>query len=585
MIHYAPDRWERGRPRPPSMAPMKTKAALIVTLSFFVMSTDFTTHADKPALAADLIVFNAKVHTMDRNQPTAEALAILGNRIVAVGSSKEIEKLAGANTKRIDAQGQLVLPGFNDAHTHFMSGGFQLSSVDLRSANTQQEFAERIRDFAAQLPQGRWVTGGDWDHERWPDATLPTKDLIDSYTPNTPVFVNRLDGHMALANSLALKLAGVTRETKDPDGGVIVRDPKTGEPTGILKDAAQSFVWRVIPAASFEEKLNAARAASNHAASLGVTSVQDMSAGADVGVYQTLLDRGELKTRIYAVWPLPSWDRLARTGIRAHYGNAMLRTGGLKGFADGSLGSTTALFFEPYLDAPNTSGIPSDEMFPAGAMLERVRGADKAGLQVIIHAIGDRANDNILSIYEQVEKENGGRDRRFRIEHAQHLRAQDIPRFGRDKVIASMQPYHAIDDGRWAEKRIGKERAKTTYAFRSLLDSGATLAFGTDWTVAPLNPLLSIYAAVTRRTLDGKHPNGWVPEQKITVEEAVRAYTVGSAYAEFQENEKGTIAAGKLADIVILSGDIFQIDPIEIEKVKVVLTIMDGREVYEAVPR
>ena len=379
-----------------------------------------------------------------------------------------------------------------------------------------------------------------------------------------------------------MKLAGVTRETKDPPGGVVVRDSKTGEPTGILKDAAQSFVWKVIPAASFEEKLAAARAATNHAASLGVTSVQDMSAGADVGVYQTLLDRGELKTRVYAVWPLPGWDRLARTGVRAHFGSAMLRTGGLKGFADGSLGSTTALFFEPYLDAPNTSGIPSDEMFPEGAMLERVRGADRAGLQVIIHAIGDRANDNILSIYERVEKENGDRDRRFRIEHAQHLRPQDITRFARDKVIASMQPYHAIDDGRWAEKRIGPERAKTTYAFRSLLDSGATLAFGTDWTVAPLDPMLSIYAAVTRRTLDGKNPKGWIPEQKISLEEAIRAYTVGSAYAEFQENEKGTIAPGKLADLVILTQDIFKIDPKEIEKVKVAMTIMDGRVVYVA---
>src|SRR5262249_32379076 len=231
----------------------------------------------------------------------------------------------------------------------------------------------------------------------------------------------------------------------------------------------------------------------------------------------TLLDHGELKTRINAVWPLPRWQELARTGVRAHFGGAMLRTGGLKGFADGSLGSTTALFFKPYLDAPNTSGIPSDEMFPEGAMLERVSGADRAGLQVIIHAIGDRANNNILSIYEQVEKEDGDRDRRFRIEHAQHLRPQDIPRFARDNVIASMQPYHAIDDGRWAEKRIGHERAKTTYAFRSLLDAGATLAFGTDWTVAPLNPLLTIYAAVTRRTLDAKNPQGWIPEQKISV--------------------------------------------------------------------
>jgi predicted amidohydrolase YtcJ len=559
---------------------MNIKLPLITTITFFVMST-ITTHADKPPFAADLIIINARVRTMDKVQPVAEAVAVLGNRIIAVGSTDEVRKLSAKNTRVIDANGQLVLPGFNDAHVHFMSGGFQLSSVDLRDTTTPQEFAERIRAFAEKLPKGRWIKGGDWDHERWPEAKLPTKELIDRYTPGIPVFVNRLDGHMALANSLALKIAGVTRDTKDPDGGVIVRDPQTGEPTGILKDAAQDFVWKVIPAPSFDEKLAAARAATNHAASLGVTSVQDMSAGADVGTYQALLDRGDLKNRIYAVWPLPGWDRPAHTGVRAHFGSAMLRTGGLKGFADGSLGSTTALFFDPYLDAPSTSGIPSGEMFPEGAMLERVRGADRAGLQVIIHAIGDRANDKILSMYEQVEKEDGDRDRRFRIEHAQHLRARDIPRFARDKVIASMQPYHAIDDGRWAEKRIGPERAKTTYAFRSLLDAGATLAFGTDWTVAPLDPMLTIYAAVTRRTLDGKHPQGWIPEQKITVEEAVRAYTVGSAYAEFQEKEKGTITPGKLADLVMLSSDIFTINPNEIEKVKVLMTIMNGRVVYE----
>lgn len=564
---------------------MKPKIPFFLFLvSFLLMTTNSSTNADQPPLPVDLIVINAKVHTMNQRQPTAEAVALYGNKIAAIGSTKEIKKLAGANTRVVDAQGRVVLPGFNDAHVHFMSGGFQLSSVDLRDANTPPEFAERIRDFAGKLP-GRWITGGDWDHERWPDAKLPTKELIDQHTPNTPVFVNRLDGHMALANSLALKLAGVTRQTLDPPGGVIVRDPKTGEPTGILKDAAQSSVWRVIPPSSFDEKLAAARAATNHAASLGVTSVQDMSAGADVSVYQTLLERGELKTRIYAVWPLPRWERLAQTGVRAHFGSAMLRTGGLKGFADGSLGSTTALFFIPYRDAPDTSGIPSDEMFPDGTMLERARGADRAGLQLLIHAIGDRANDLILSICEQVEKENGARDRRFRIEHAQHLRPADIPRFARDKVIASMQPYHAIDDGRWAEKRIGRDRATTTYAFRSLLDSGAMLAFGTDWTVAPLDPMMTIYAAVTRRTLDGKNSNGWISEQKISVAEAVRAYTVSSAYAEFQENEKGTIAPGKLADLVILSRDIFQIDPKEIEKVKVVMTIMDGRVVYEARPR
>jgi len=562
-----------------NLAPMKT-TLLLIPLVAFAASLMKLPNPDKPAFVADTIIINAVVHTMDPAQPTAEAVAIYANRIVAVGSTKDIRKLAGPNTRTIDANGRLLLPGFNDAHTHFLSGGFQLSSVDLRDANSPQEFAARIKAFAEKVPKGRWITGGDWDHERWPDAKLPTKELIDSFTPETPVFVNRLDGHMALANSLALKLAGVTRQTQDPPGGVIVRD-KSGEPTGVLKDAAQSFVWNVVSPSTFEEKLDAARAATNYAAKLGVTSIQDMSAGNDVGVYQTLLDHGELKTRIYAVSPLPSWERLAQTGVRAHFGSEMLRVGGLKGFADGSLGSTTALFYEPYRDDPSTSGIAGDEMYPEGVMLKRVSEADRVGLQIMIHAIGDRANDMILSIYEQVQRENGKRDRRFRIEHAQHLRAQDIPRFARDGVIASMQPYHAIDDGRWAEKRIGKERIKTTYAFRSLLDSGTKLAFGTDWTVAPLNPMLTIYAAVTRRTLDGKNPNGWVPEQKISVEETVRAYTLGSAYAEFQENVKGSITVGKLADLVLLSRDIFKIDPEEIENVKVVMTMLDGRVVFE----
>jgi predicted amidohydrolase YtcJ len=546
-------------------------------LLFFVLFTTFVGKVEAQMVAADLVIINAHVRTMDEGRPEAEAVAVIGNRIVAVGSTAEIKRLVGPNTRVVDAGGRLVLPGFNDAHVHFISGGFQLANIDLRNAATPQEFAERIRRFSEKLPKGRWITGGDWDHERWPGAPLPTKELIDPFTPDRPVFVNRLDGHMALANSYVLKLAGITRATPDPPGGQIVRDPRTGEPTGILKDAAMGLVYRVMPEPSFEEKLEAARRATDYAASLGVTSVQDMSAGADVGVYQTLLERGELKTRIYAVSPLPQWERLKAVGVRAAFGSPMLRIGGLKGFADGSLGSTTALFFEPYNDAPNTRGLATDEM---PHMLERVRGADRAGLQVMIHAIGDRANHEILSIYEQVARENGERDRRFRIEHAQHLRAQDIPRFGRDHVVASMQPYHAIDDGRWAEKRIGPERIKTSYAFRSLIDSGAVLAFGSDWTVAPLNPLLGIYAAVTRRTLDGKNPNGWVPEQKISVEEAVRAYTVGSAYAEFAEKEKGRIAPGMLADMVLLSEDIFRIDPVEIEKTRVLLTIVDGRIVY-----
>jgi len=563
---------------------MKTNAFVSALVTLCLIVSSFCALAGDRLVTADLIIINAHVHTMNVDQPAAEAVAVYGNRIAAVGSTEEVRKLAGARTRVVDAGGRLILPGFNDSHVHFLSGGFQLSSVDLRDARSPQEFAERIRSFAQKTTRGRWITGGDWDHERWPNAPLPTKELIDAFTPDTPVFVNRLDGHMSLANTLALKLAGVTRETKDPPGGLIVRDPKTGEPTGILKDAAMGFVYKVIPESSAAEKLAAARAATDHAARLGVTSVQDMSAGNDVGIYQMLLAQGQLKTRIYAVSPLPAWERLARTGLHAPFGDDLLRIGGLKGFADGSLGSTTAYLFDAYNDAPATRGLPADEMFPEGAMLERVRDADRAGLQVMIHAIGDRANDSILSIYEQVIKDNPLRDRRFRIEHAQHLRAQDIKRFGSDRVVASMQPYHAIDDGRWAEKRIGHERARTTYAFRTLLDTGAVLAFGTDWNVAPLDPMQGLYAAVTRRTLDGRNPNGWIPEQKISIEEAVRAYTVGSAYAEFTENEKGSLAPGKLADIVMLSKDIFSIDPTEIEKTRVLLTIMNGRVVYEAPP-
>ena len=533
-------------------------------------------------VAADLIVVNAKVRTMDASRPTAEAVAIVGNRITHVGTTAEVKQMAGQGTRVIDAGGRLVLPGFDDAHVHFLSGGFHLSGIDLRTATTPEEFGRRLGEFANKLPKGRWITGGEWDHELWVGAPLPTKQMIDAVTPDTPVLVSRLDGHMALANSVALKLGGVSAETKDPPGGTIVRDPKTGEATGILKDAAMGLVSQKIPEASRAEKLEAAKAATDHAASLGVTSVQDMSAGEDVGVYQELSQRGELKTRIYAVSPLPARERLAKTGVRAAFGEAMLRIGGLKGFSDGSLGSSTAWFFDPYEGSSENVGLPADEMFPEGAMLERVREADRAGLQVMVHAIGDRANDAMLSIFEQVSRGNGERDRRFRIEHAQHLRLGDIPRFARSRVIASMQPYHAADDGRWAEKRIGRKRLRGTYAFRSLLDAGVILAFGSDWTVAPLDPLQGIAAAVTRQTLDGKNPGGWIPGQKISVEEAVRAYTVGSAYAEFAEKVKGTIAAGKLADLVILSDDIFEIPAERIARAKVLWTIMDGRVVWLA---
>jgi len=557
---------------------MKDRRAVVAI--FFAMMTA-NVPSQPPPLAADLIIINASVHTMNESQPTAGALALLGNRIAAVGSTPQVRAMASVRTRVIDAGGKVVLPGFNDAHVHFLIGGFSRSNVDLRDATSPGELAGRIADYARRLPKNRWILGGDWDHEKWVGAPLPTRQEVDVVTPDHPVWVNRLDGHMALANSLALKLAGVTKETKDPPGGLIVRDPKTGEPTGVLKDAAEELVDRVVPEKTFEEKYVAARAATEHAAQLGVTSLTDMSAGEDVGLYQYLLERGELKTRIYAARSIVSWEVLAKTGVRAAFGSDLLRIGCLKGFADGSLGSSTALFFEPYTDTPSTRGLLFDQMLPEGIMLKRVEDADAAGLQIIIHAIGDEANLRILDIYEQAAQKNGPRDRRFRIEHAQHLRPSEIPRFGRQKVIASMQPYHAADDGRWCDKRLGVDRAKGSYAFRSLLDMGAVLAFGSDWTVAPLNPLEGLKAAVTRQTLDGKHPNGWLPEQKITLDEAVRAYTVGSAYAEFAEKIKGTLTVGKLADFVMLDRDIYSIPPAELDQARVVLTVMDGRIVYE----
>lgn len=555
------------------------KAGIITLAALFVMPT-LSSNAQGNSLAPDLLIVNGSVHTMDSNRPTAEAVAILGNRIVALGSSADIRSVAGPNTRIIDAHGNTVIPGFNDAHVHFLEGGFSLASVDLRDAKSPEEMARRLDEFAKKTPKGRWILGGQWDHEKWPGAPLPTRQMIDAATPDNPVFVNRLDGHMALANSLALKLARVTRETKDPAGGLVVRDA-AGEPTGVLKDAAESLVEKAIPPKSFEEKRIAAQAATDHAAQLGVTSVTDMSAGEDVGLYQYMAEHGELKTRIYAIRSIVSWEALAKTGVRAAFGSDLLRIGGLKGFADGSLGSTTAFFFEPYNDSPNTRGLLFDQMLPEGIMLKRVEGADQAGLQVMIHAIGDEANLRILDIYKEAVKKDGPRDRRFRIEHAQHLRASEIPRFGAQQVVASMQPYHQADDGRWCEKRIGKERSKGTYAFRTLLDTGAKLAFGSDWPVATLNPLESIKAAVTRQTLDGKHPEGWFPEQKITLDEAIHAFTVGSAYAEFADGVKGTLAVGKLADAVVLDRDIYKIPPAEIEHARVVLTLMDGRVFYE----
>ena len=553
-------------------------------LATLAMASAVTLACSRPArLAADLVITRANIWTGNSLQPDATAVAIIGDRIVDVGGADDIERWRGANTTVIDAEGRRLVPGFNDAHVHFVDGGRQLDNVDLRDAGTQAEFARRIGVRAKAKP-GEWILGGDWDDQRWTPAQLPTRQLIDDATNGTPVFVIRYDGHMGLANSAALGRAGITAQTPDPPGGAVVRDAR-GVPTGVFKDAAMDYITRVIPKMTPEQRLRAVKRALAHAASLGVTSVQDMNpAYDDISMYADMAHRGELTARIYAAPMETGWYDQAKLGIHRSFGSPWLRLGAVKGYADGSLGSTTAYFFQPYADAPETRGLLSDEMQDVGKMRTRLMAADHARLQLCMHAIGDAGISQMLDLFDAIVRGNGERDRRFRIEHAQHIAPKDFDRFAKLKVIASVQPYHAIDDGRWAERRIGAERIRTTYAFRTLLDKGVRLAMGTDWSVAPLNPLLTLHAATTRATLDGKHPDGWVPEEKITIREAVAAYTSGSAFAEFQEREKGTIARGKLADLVILSDDVFSIPPARIKDVSVLTTIAGGKVVHQRNP-
>ncbi len=548
-------------------------------LAAFVMT------AAEPPIAADLVLLGGKVWTGDAAKPEAEAVAVWRDRILKVGTDAEVRPLVGPGTKVIDLRGRRAVPGFYDSHVHFLGGGEQLSRVELKDAADEAEFGRRLKEYAANTPRDRWILGGNWDHDRTFGGKLPTAAVVDKYVPDRPVFIHRYDGHMALANTAALKLAGVTAETKDPDGGVVYRLADGRTPSGVLKDNAMSLVGRHIPEPGDAEIADAVRAALKAAAEVGVTSIQDMDGSGPetrrklFRTLQRLARAGELTCRIDLRWPIALQSEVSKPGVLANFGNPFVRVGGVKGFMDGSLGSSTAKMYAPYEGEPTNTGVFVTRPESMRAM---IRTADAAGLSVAVHAIGDEANAVLLDLFEAAAKANGTKDSRFRVEHAQHLRPQDIPRFKQLGVIASMQPYHAIDDGRWAEGRIGKERCRSSYAFRSLLDAGAVLAFGSDWPVAPLDPLPGIDAAVNRRTLDGKHPGGWFPEQRITVEEAVKAYCWGSAYAGFQEHEKGTLAAGKLADIAVLGRDIFA--PKERDRIgatKVELTIVGGKVVFE----
>lgn len=538
----------------------------------------------EPAVAADLVVHNGKVWTGDAAKPDAQAVAVWRDRIIKVGTDAEVLALAGANTKRIDLKGARLVPGFYDSHLHFLGGGRSVSAVYLKDAADEAEFGKRLKAFDETTSRGRWMLGGLWDHEKTFAGKLPTAALLDKYVKDRPVFIRRYDGHMGVANSAALKLAGITKDTKDPPGGVLERDA-TGAPAGVLKDNAMSLVDRLVPEPDEDEIREAVRAALKAASEVGVTSVQDLDGSAPetrrklFRIYQQLARDGKLTCRLDLRWPIAAYRELANAGVNADFGSDFVRIGGLKGYMDGSLGSSTAKMFDPYVSDAKTTGVFVTE---PGDMRSLVRAADAAGLNVCVHAIGDRANAELLDIFEVVAKQNGARDRRFRVEHAQHLRPDDYPRFKQLGVIASMQPFHVADDGRWAEGRIGAKRCASSYAYRSLLDAGAVLAFGSDWPVAPLDPLVGIDAAVNRRTLDGKHPKGWFPAERITVAEAVRAYTHGSAFAAFQEADRGTIAAGKLADFVLLSRDIF--DATERDKIadtKVLLTVVGGKVAFE----
>lgn len=562
------------------LTPLRTCALLMLLSACTPELPPARDAADAAAVGvpvADLIIRDARIWTGDPAEPWADILAVRGDRILAVGAAAADPALTGPQTEIIEADRGMVVPGFIDTHVHFLTGGFALSSVQLRDAATPEVFTSRIGAYAATLAPGEWIQNGDWDHENW-GGRLPTRDWIDGVTGDNPVMINRLDGHMVLANSLALKLAGINADTADVAGGEIVRDAD-GNPTGVLKDNAMGLVEKVVPAPTEAQLDRALASASAHVAAQGVTTVHDMADARSLATYRRSRQTGGLGTRIYSVRPLSEWPSLVDDIATNGRGDNWLQTGGLKGFMDGSLGSHTAAFFEPFTDAPGDRGFFINE--PAD-MAAWIRDADRAGLHVMVHAIGDRAISTLLDIYADTITSNGPRDRRFRIEHAQHIHPDDISRFAELDVIASMQPYHAIDDGRWADRVIGAERARTTYAFRSLLEGGARVAFGSDWFVAPPVPLLGIYAAVTRRTLDEANPDGWVPEQRISVEQALAAYTRDAAYASFDEGNRGMLKAGMLADLVWLDRDLTRIPPAEIRDTKVLRTVIGGVTVFAA---
>jgi predicted amidohydrolase YtcJ len=528
----------------------------------------------------DLLLLNGNIYTGDPAHPRAEAVAVKGDRIAAVGTSADLRAYRGPRTQVVDLVGSFAMPGFNDAHVHLASAGQGKLAVQLEGAASIEEFQQRIRNRLADFKPGEWITGRGWDHTLWPTRKFPSRQDLDAVSTEHPMFFGRVDGHIAVVNSLALRLAGITRDTKDPPGSSLERDAD-GEPTGILKEgAAQSLVNREIPPLSAGQRRHGIELALEEVARRGVTSLQDNSSVEDFFVYQQLRAEGKLTARI-TEW-LPFEAPLSQLEAMRSPGGAsdlMLHTGVLKGFVDGALGARTAALLAPYADDLSTSGIliiPGDQL--AQMVIER----DKAGFQIALHAIGDRANRLALDAFAAARAANGSRDSRHRIEHAQVLALEDIPRFAQFGVIASMQPRHETTDMRWAEARLGPARSRGAYAWNSLRKHNARLAFGTDYPVEPVNPMLGLYACVTRALPDGGP--AWMPQESITAEECIAAYTQGSAYAEFAEKDKGRIVTGQLADMIVLSADPTRVTPADVLKIEVRKTFLGGRQVYPPVP-
>ncbi len=527
---------------------------------------------------ADLLLANATFYTLDAAQPRPEALAIAGGRIAAAGSRAEMRALLAPGGREVDLGGGVVLPGFIDAHLHLLSYGQTLREIDLVAIPSVEAALERVAARAATAPPGQWLSGRGWEQSIWPGGAFPSRADLDRVAPDHPVFLRRKCGHAGWANSRALELAGIRADTPDPAGGEIHRDPATGRPTGILTENAMNLVGGLIALPDLEGAMAAIRAATAHLHRMGVVGVHNMEAALSLAAYQELRRTGMLGLRVLEQIPEAELDAAIALGLRSGFGDEWIRIGGVKIFSDGSLGARSALMVAPYEGEPDNTGIA---VATAEHLARQVDKAARAGLAVFIHAIGDQANRNVLDAVEATRHAGVGLHLRHRIEHAQVLQPGDLPRFAGLGVIASMQPIHCTQDMFIADAHWGP-RCRTAYAWSSLQSSGAALAFGSDAPVETPSVLEGLYAAVTRRRPDGAPgPDGWYPEECVTVEEAVRAYTLGAAYAAGEEESKGSLTPGKLADLVVLDRDILHVAPEEMREAEVTATMVDGAFVFQ----